>query len=410
MAKKVTQLIPWLLMATFALLPFSAKIANVTALLVLVLWLLEGGLKEKWARIRSNPVAWLPIFYFLILCMGLLWTSDIGWGLHIIKKSRRFLLIPVFISVATAFPKVWFRGSLAFVVSSALSALVSLGVASHWLPVFGHATRKSPSPFVYHTSYGPALAWAAYLALALALFSPKISKGWKTGLGVSAGIITLALFVNIGVAGYAAFLMLCGLLVWQWRKNILWPMLAGLLLVGSAYFLSPTVHRRVNQNINEVLSYKEKVAHQESPEAGTSKSSSIGPRLVFWENTWQIIKQYPVLGAGTGDFPVEYEKVRQRRTPNHWQDVDNPHNMYLMIWAQSGLLGLGIVLAFFGFLLRQALQRPGGVSSISVGLICFMMFIMISDAYLTLAHISLMFALFVAGVGQSGLVEESADV
>ena len=237
------------------------------------------------------------------------------------------------------------------------------------------------------------MAWAAYVAFALVLFDPKNSKGWKLAAGVAGGLIATALFVNIGVAGYAAFFMLFGLLILQWRKNILWPTLAGLLLVGSVYFLSPTVHRRVNQNIHELTEYRERGSTSEN------KSTSIGPRLVFWENTWQIIKSHPVLGAGTGDFPAEYEKVRLERTPDHWENVDNPHNMYLMIWAQSGLVGLAVVLALFVLLLRRAAWMPGQAGKETVGLVCFFLLIMVSDAYLTLSYTGLLFVLFAAMAG-----------
>ena len=390
-------------MATFALLPFKSKLANTTALLVLILWLMEGGLKAKWVQIHRDPLAWIPILYFFVLCCGLLWTSDLDWGLHIIKKSRRFLLIPVFISVMVRHPWVVGRGRILFITSTALTALVSLAIAFRWLAPFGHATLMDPSPFVYHTSYGPALAWAAYISFALVLFDPKVSKGWKIGLGLAGTVIASALFVNIGVAGYAAFFMLFGLLILQWRKNIIWPALAVVVLVFSVYFVSPSVHRRVNQNIREVTEYRE------SGSTSKKKSTSIGPRLVFWENTWQIIKKHPVLGVGTGDFPVEYEKVRQVRTPDHWKNVNNPHNMYLMIWAQSGLVGLGVVFALFGALLCRARQLSGMSARVVVGLACFFLLIMMSDAYLTLSSISLLFSLFVAGSGGVCHVGTKAD-
>lgn len=385
---------PWLMVATFALLPFSAKAANVTALLVLVLWLVEGGLKEKWSEIRSNPVAWLPLLYFLFLCIGLLWTSDLDWGLHIIKKARRFLLIPVFISVVARHPWVFRRGLYAFLGSVALTAVGSLGIAFELIPPFGNATPENPSPFVYHTSYAPELAWAAYAALAAALFGSGVSNAWKKILCGAGVLLLVCLFVNIGVAGYAAALMLLALLVLQWKKNILLPALAVLLLAGSAYWLSPSVHRRVDQNIQEVINVFEGTASQENLKEGAVENTSLGPRMVFWGNTWQLIKQHPLFGVGTGDFPAEYEKVRAERTPNHWENVDNPHNMYLMVWAQSGLVGLIVFLGIFAALFAKNLRRYGFEAKLTTGLICFMLLIMLSDAYMQLNNTSLLFALF----------------
>ena len=391
--EKISLLSGWVLTATFALLPLSAKAANVTALLVVVLWLLEGGWKDKWAAIRSNPVAWLPLVYVLWLVVGLLWTVDLDWGLHLIKKSRRLLMIPVFLSVAARQPQAVRRGVFAFVVSVALTALVSLGVAAKWIPVFGHATGKDPSPFVYHTSYGPELAWAAYVALAAVLLDSTVSKPWKIGLGAAAGLIGAALFVNIGVAGYAAFFMLFGLLFLQWSRRVVWPVLAVAALVAGAYFASPTVHRRVNQNVREAVAYFD----AETPTS--RKSSSIGPRLVFWANTWQLVKAHPLLGVGTGDFPAEYEAVRAARTPDHsFDEVSHPHNMYLMVWSQSGVIGLGLVVAFFGALFLRARRLSGLPAALSAGLVCFFLLILLSDAYLQLNNTSLLLALF-AGVG-----------
>jgi len=414
--KKISRTIPWVLVATFALLPLSAKVANVTALLVFVLWLAEGGLKEKLAEIRSNPVAFIPIVYFLLLCLGLLWTSDLDWGLHVIKKSRRILLIPVFLSIAGRNPQIFCRGMVAFLASTALTALVSLAMACQLIPLFGHATPGDPSPFVYHVSYAPELAWAAYIAFAAVLFDPKFStrpkgerlvgqrqdsngtkwsgKRWKISAGLAGILILVCLFMNIGVAGYAAAFMLLGLLVLQWKKNILWPALAVILLAGSAYWLSPSVHQRVDQNVQEIRNVLDGTAMLEDVTEGAVENNSCGPRLVFWGNTLQVIKQHPVFGVGTGDFPAEYEKVRLQRTPNHWEGVNNPHNMYLMVWAQSGLVGLIVFLGIFAALFAKSIRRSGWEAKMTVGLICFMLFIMMSDAYMQLSNTSLLFALF----------------
>ncbi len=279
--------------------------------------------------------------------------------------------------------------------------ILSLGISGGVIPPFDHATLSDPCLFTSHISYTPMLAWAAYLLFSAVLFDSKLPRRAKPWLSAAGLLVVIDLFLTKGVAGYAAIIMLLGLLVLQWRKNILWPALTVLLLAGSAYWVSPAVHRRVDQNIREVVNVFEGTASKENRECGRVENTSIGPRMVFWENTWQIIKQNPVLGVGTGDFPAEYEQVRQKRTPNHWKDVNNPHNMYLMILAQSGIVGLAVVLTFFGCLLRRALPSPGVNAKITVGLVCFFLLIMMSDAYLTLSHTSLLLALFTAGVAKS---------
>ena len=55
----------------------------------------------------------------------------------------------------------------------------------------------------------------------------------------------------------------------------------------------------------------------------------------------------PFLGVGAGDFPIEYERINNIYSP----EVDltvQPHNMYLLVLAQLGLIGLySFAMVFF---------------------------------------------------------------
>ena len=48
-------------------------------------------------------------------------------------------------------------------------------------------------------------------------------------------------------------------------------------------------------------------------------------------NSWEVIKKNPIIGVGTGDFPLEYKKINQINTPHLVDEVGyvtNPHNMW----------------------------------------------------------------------------------
>jgi putative inorganic carbon (HCO3(-)) transporter len=49
-------------------------------------------------------------------------------------------------------------------------------------------------------------------------------------------------------------------------------------------------------------------------------------RLNYWQGTWEIIKAYPFLGVGPGNFNLMMSRYA--------------HNSYLQIWAEMGILGL----------------------------------------------------------------------
>ncbi len=49
-------------------------------------------------------------------------------------------------------------------------------------------------------------------------------------------------------------------------------------------------------------------------------------RLNYWKETWGIIKAYPFIGVGLGNFNLVYSRYA--------------HNSYLQFWAEAGILGI----------------------------------------------------------------------
>ena len=71
----------------------------------------------------------------------------------------------------------------------------------------------------------------------------------------------------------------------------------------------------------------------------TASDRSVLYALLFAKHSWEIFKESPIVGIGTGDFPNEYKKVNALNTPDSLDTV-NPHNMYILVLTQLGILGL----------------------------------------------------------------------
>ena len=67
----------------------------------------------------------------------------------------------------------------------------------------------------------------------------------------------------------------------------------------ASYQFSHLFKFRVDSAIVEFTNYSEE------------QNSSVGLRINFAKNSWQIIKKNPIIGIGTGDFPNEYKKINQ---------------------------------------------------------------------------------------------------
>ena len=65
----------------------------------------------------------------------------------------------------------------------------------------------------------------------------------------------------------------------------------------SAYQTSTMFNERMDRAYDNITNYSER------------KGTSVGLRISFTINSWEIIKENALLGAGTGDFPNEFKKI-----------------------------------------------------------------------------------------------------
>jgi hypothetical protein len=78
-------------------------------------------------------------------------------------------------------------------------------------------------------------------------------------------------------------------------------------------------------------------------------------RLTYLEQAWQLFTQYPVLGAGWGEYGWHNFNVTNQY-PNQTGLTNNAHNIVFQLMAEVGLIGAGLLLSLVGlWLFRQRL-------------------------------------------------------
>jgi O-antigen ligase len=77
-------------------------------------------------------------------------------------------------------------------------------------------------------------------------------------------------------------------------------------------------------------------------------------RSHFWSVTLQIIRDYPILGAGLNAYGVAFTRYD---TWNGSLRIEQAHNDYLQIFADAGIFGFACAIAFVYFLFRQGLEK-----------------------------------------------------
>ena len=91
----------------------------------------------------------------------------------------------------------------------------------------------------------------------------------------------------------------------------------------------------------------------------TESFKSLQYRLEYWQGTWALINESPRnfwRGVGPGNFGGPY---LAHKLPASSEEIADPHNLLLDVWAASGLPAMLALLAAFTLALRNAFGRGG---------------------------------------------------
>lgn len=165
--------------------------------------------------------------------------------------------------------------------------------------------------------------------------------------------LAAAFFLNIAILtpGRSGYVVCLVLVVWSfamWRgfKGVLIGFVAALLIAGVAFNASSSVHDRVMKGVNEINNY-----------TSSSEESSLGIRMVLYSTTWKMILEHPILGIGTGGFKQRFSAIAaEKYTGWRASPAEDPHNQYLFVTVENGLVGLATFLLMIGMLLKHCLK------------------------------------------------------
>lgn len=324
-------------------LPFSTAAVSVGMILTLFAFILRGNSREDWQQMRSQPFVKGLGLLLGVVSVGVLYSSAswslIGENYQDLSKLALFLCCLPFIQSAATKKKLLMIFTIAVSVLVVLSDLKYFGVID-----LGRQYARSA---VFKDYQINALLYSTlvFLYCVLAKAYPDYKKRC---LAIAAVFTIQTIFINEGRIGYGYISLLIlyyGWVVDHWRgllKSIV-------LLVGMfalAYQCSPNFNSRMSLLFTELKAYQQ--VSQDSP-------ASLHLRLNFARNTLSLIEKKPWLGYGTGSFSPVYQQHSEQLG---WVTTSNPHNYYLFITMQYGLLGLGVFLSFLVYLWYHTSQLP----------------------------------------------------
>jgi len=338
----------WATVAIGASIPVSVAFDNLLLLVVLSCWLLGGQWADKRAAAR-NAVAVCALLLFGLLLLGTLWGSQpVADARTYLLKYLDLAFIPLFAyffrEAGTRRIGLWTLAG-ALMVTLLLSLLIKFGMIEEGSIISG--STYSPVVFKYRITHNLFMAFGAFLFALMALNAGgrRDRVIWSTLALLAAVNVTLMVE---GATGYVVIGLLALLLILtHLSRPAAAAGMAALCAVSAILVTVPgPLSTRVATLAGEVRNW--------SPETAAHLSSA-GYRLEFYSNTLRIIADNPFTGAGTGGFPDAYAK-QVRGTA--MVATRNPHNEYLHIAAQTGLIGLVAMLALFAVQWRMAPRLP----------------------------------------------------
>jgi len=380
----------FLLVTLAFLLPLTVFGGNLVIVIICILWIISGDYRSKFSQIIKSKLLIASILFFFLHIIGLIWTEDLSWGLHIVHKMWYFvLLLPILYTIV----KKDYIGKYiaAFLLAISITEIFSYLVWFEFIGEFKNATHTNPTPFMSHVSYNPILAFAIYLVLHELFFNKKIANLKMYLYGFFAITMSVNMFITGGRAGQVAFFLMLSILIFQiLDKQRIKAFIAIFIFIPgiffTAYQTSHLFQERVNLALNNISNYSEL--------KDAAINTSVGSRINFAINSFEIIKKNPIIGVGTGDFPNEYNIIHQINSPK-MKSTTNPHNMYILLLVQLGLVGTLSMLSIFYYQIKISFNSSSKFIR-DAGLTLPLMFLvlMLSDSYLLGHFTTLLFIFF----------------
>lgn len=347
-----------LIILEVAAMLFSTAATVVIEILVFLCFISSRNLRHRVFSELRQPMVVMALVLFVMVILGVFYSvAPFSESMDMLKSWRKLLLVPLVASVYAN--PLWKQRLVYYFLGLILfSALVSF---AGFLLNFGIYNFPVGIVVDNHATQGILFAVAMFSCLVLSHFplTSDFIPGWL--LKCSAGLLALnILFVTPGRSGYLASIVLIIVFsFWgiQKKTRIVFMLLAPVVIL-SLLLVSPVAQDRIRGGIDEIKNYKH------SPEL-----TSMGVRIVMWKNTIQLLKKFehPVLGYGTSGFETAYRE--QVENEKGWQgdSVGDPHNQYLRILVEYGLVGLILFLLFIASFFRQRIK--GGAYIMGIGVL-----------------------------------------
>lgn len=308
-----------------ASLPLSVFTTSVFQFVLAGNWILEGRFREKWSLFRSRPSLWLILSVYLVFLGGLLYTSDLSYGLHDLRIKLPLFALALIMGTTPPVGKPALKWILLALVAGVFAGTMSSISVLLGIIDIPFKDMRGISIFVSHIRFS-LLINVSIFALIYMIFDREFSpRKWEPALYTAVMIwLILFLFILQAVTGIIIFLIVSFIIFWiylfrVWSIVLRWTlavfMLAAVMLGMSMLTKSLGRFYRV-EKINPETIEQETVNGR--PYVHNFDSPFIENGNYIWlylcepelEEGWNRISEIDYLGKDSLGNEIKYTLIR----------------------------------------------------------------------------------------------------
>ena len=176
-------------------LPLNKIVLSISGMVLALNWILEAQFKQKWDALIINRTALLIIGIFMLHIVGLLWSTDLNYGLHDIKIKLPLLFIPLIIASSKPLQKKEVNLILLlFTISVFVTSLINWTVFVYD-GLDDDLELRNLSLFTSHIRY----ALLVVMALCISIYLSFYTRNWQRFAlwGVAIWFVYYTLFAQV---------------------------------------------------------------------------------------------------------------------------------------------------------------------------------------------------------------------
>ncbi len=365
-------------------LPIHERLVSPVIILIGLNWLLELNFREKFRRIRGsrkNRLLMLFTLIYLPYLAGFYYSDNFtGWSgawfaLEVKLSLVVFPLLFATIVPESIDPRFYNKILKAFISGCIASSIIIINLA-----IFHYFKEGTSSVFFYsrlsdpfHPSY-----LSLYYSFAMAILLYWLIRNYSSNQTKTVFVILLIFYFQLltiflsSKAGIIGVFIVCLLLILYALIKIKksgWLPVGTLLAFAAIYFFILII---TPPALSRFVAVKGVMEQEEKGQINTDTDESTASRVLIWKSSWEVIREHPLWGVGTGDVKqAVLKKYREKHITLAYQKGLNAHNQFLQTWMATGLPGLILLLLSFAVPAWYAFRKGKIIYLIFIALMVF---------------------------------------